>query len=194
MQGYDSSPCMRHRARRHRPKFNLLMGRAAGTVRAGAAVHPDHAAAGGPRRRREDEQVERQLHRPHRAGERIFGKGMSISDELMWNYYELLVQAGGGHRSPGPVRQQTDESARRQSGAHRDCRALQLTSRCRACLCRVRGPRKTGAAPSKCRRSPSIAPKTECSPRRSRSRPTSSPARAEAGRLIEVAASRWTVK
>ena len=52
-------------------KFNLLVGRdLQEAVRPGAAVHPDHAAAGRPRRRREDVQVARQLHRHQRAGER----------------------------------------------------------------------------------------------------------------------------
>ena len=70
MQGYDSVALKsRPRARRHRPEVQPAgRPRAAGGVRAGAAVHPDDAAARGPRRRREDVQVQGQLHRHHRAG------------------------------------------------------------------------------------------------------------------------------
>jgi tyrosyl-tRNA synthetase len=73
-------------------KFNLLVGRApAAGIRPGAAVHPDHAAARGPGRRREDVQEQGQLHRHHRAdANTMFAKLLSISDELMWRYFTLL--------------------------------------------------------------------------------------------------------
>ena len=58
---------VRHRARRHRPEIQPAgRPRAAARLRPGAAVHPDDAAARGPRRRREDVEVEGQLHRHHR--------------------------------------------------------------------------------------------------------------------------------
>jgi tyrosyl-tRNA synthetase len=75
--------------------FNLLVGRELhARVRAGAAGRPDHAAARRAGRRREDVEVARQLHRHRRAAGEIFGKLMSISDELMWKYYLL------SHRPP----------------------------------------------------------------------------------------------
>ena len=52
-------------------KFNLLVGRELQKrLRPGAAVHPDHAAARGHRRRGEDVEVARQLHRHRRAARR----------------------------------------------------------------------------------------------------------------------------
>ena len=45
----------------------------------------------GTRRRAEDEQVARQLHRHQRSAEEQFGKVMSISDDMMWRYYELAT-------------------------------------------------------------------------------------------------------
>ena len=68
MQGYDSVALeVRHRARRHRPEVQPAgRPRAAARLRPGAAVHPDDAAARRPRRRREDVEVEGQLHRHHR--------------------------------------------------------------------------------------------------------------------------------
>ena len=49
----------------------------------------------GSGRRSEDEQVAGQLHRYQRnARIDIFGKMMSISDDLMWRYYELLSGQG----------------------------------------------------------------------------------------------------
>ena len=61
----------RRRARRHRPEVQPA-GRpgAAAPLRAGAAVHPDAAAARGSRRRQQDVEVARQLRRHHRAAER----------------------------------------------------------------------------------------------------------------------------
>ncbi len=61
-------PRKRPRARRHRPEVQpARRPRAAGRVRPGAAVHPDHAAARRPRRRREDVEEQGQHHRHHRA-------------------------------------------------------------------------------------------------------------------------------
>jgi tyrosyl-tRNA synthetase len=41
----------------------------------------------------------------------IFGKVMSISDELMWRYYTLLSFADGGSRRASPVDRRRQESA-----------------------------------------------------------------------------------
>ena len=83
-------------------KFNLLVGRELQKhYRAGAAVHPHHAAAGRARRRQQDVQVARQLRRHHRERRsEMFGKLMSISDELMWRYIELLVVRVAGDDQP----------------------------------------------------------------------------------------------
>ena len=53
-------------------------------------MHPDHAAAGGHRRRREDVKSKGNFIGISEAPESMFGKLMSISDTLMWRYYELL--------------------------------------------------------------------------------------------------------
>ncbi len=56
---------------RHRPEVQPAgRPRAAAPLRAGAAVHPDPAAARGPRRRQQDVEVARQLRRHHRGAER----------------------------------------------------------------------------------------------------------------------------
>ena len=52
-------------------RFNLLVGREiAASLRPGAAMHPDDAAARRARRRREDVEKQKQLHRHHGAGVR----------------------------------------------------------------------------------------------------------------------------
>ncbi len=69
MQGYDCGGAPeRPGTGRHRPEIQPAHGPppAAG-IRPGAAVHPDHAAARRPGRRREDEQVQEQLHRHQRG-------------------------------------------------------------------------------------------------------------------------------
>ena len=93
-QAYDSVALRgRLRTRRDRPEVQPAgRPRHHAGVRAGAAGHPDHAAPGGNRRGREDEQIARQLRRASRkAPEDIFGKVMSISDALMFRYWELLT-------------------------------------------------------------------------------------------------------
>ena len=93
MQGYDSVALRsRPRARRHRPEIQPAgRPRAAGRVRAGAAVHHDDAAARGPRRRREDVEEQRTTTSPSPSRPNaMFAKLMSISDELMWKYFDLL--------------------------------------------------------------------------------------------------------
>ncbi len=69
MQGYDSVAHEgRRRTRRHRPEVQPAgRPRAAEALRPGAAVRPDHAAAGGAGRREQDVQVARQLHRHRRV-------------------------------------------------------------------------------------------------------------------------------
>jgi tyrosyl-tRNA synthetase len=93
MQGYDSVALKSDlELGRHRPEVQPA-GRpppAAG-IRPGAAVHPDDAAAGRAGRRREDVQEQGQLHRHHRAGEQMFAKVLSISDDLMWRWYDAAV-------------------------------------------------------------------------------------------------------
>ena len=109
-------------------KFNLLVGpRAAEGVRPGAAVHPDHAAARRPRRRREDVEVARTTTSasPSRPTT-MFAKLMIISDMLMWRYYELLSfrtleprsRSSSGSRSRAQsARRQGDAGARKSSRA-----------------------------------------------------------------------------
>ena len=73
--------------------FNLLVGRDLMREygQEPQVVH-HHAAARRARRRREDVEVPRQLHRHQRSRPtQIFGKVMSISDELMWKYYTLCT-------------------------------------------------------------------------------------------------------
>ena len=73
-------------------KFNLLVGRELQKqLRPGAAVHPHHAAARGARRhaRRCRSRSATTSASPSRRRS-MFGKLMSISDELMWRYIELL--------------------------------------------------------------------------------------------------------
>ena len=78
----------------------------------------------------------------------MFGKLMSISDELMWRYYELL-----SFRPPDDDREAEarvrggPQSARRQGRARAgDRRALPLAGRGRACARRVRGAVPAGRA------------------------------------------------
>ena len=72
-------------------KFNLLVGRA---LQGEYGQEPQCILTmpllEGLGRRREDVEVQGQLRRHHRAGEQMFGKLMSISDELMWRYFALL--------------------------------------------------------------------------------------------------------
>ena len=72
-------------------KFNLLVGR---ELQRHYGQEPQCILTmpllEGPRRRREDVEVEGQLHRHHRSAPEMFGKLMSISDALMWRYFELL--------------------------------------------------------------------------------------------------------
>ena len=93
VQGYDSVALeARRRARRNRPEVQSA-GRppAAGELRPGAADRHDGAAARRTRRRQQDVEIARQLHRHQRSRRTcMFGKLMSISDDLMWRYFELL--------------------------------------------------------------------------------------------------------
>ena len=57
---------------------------------AGTAVHSHDAAARRPRRRREDVEVEGHYVGISEQPNDMFGKLMSISDTLMWRYFELL--------------------------------------------------------------------------------------------------------
>ena len=73
-------------------KFNLLLRtRAAAPLRPAAADRAHHAAAGRPRRRAEDVQVYGNYVGITEPPQEMFGKLMSINDELMWRYYELLT-------------------------------------------------------------------------------------------------------
>ena len=73
-------------------KFNLLMGRELQRdYGAAAADRADHAAAGRLRRRAEDVEVLGNYIGINEAPQEMFGKLMSISDDLMWRYYELLT-------------------------------------------------------------------------------------------------------
>jgi tyrosyl-tRNA synthetase len=86
----------RHRAGRHRSEVQPAgRPRVAEALRPGAAVRPDDAPAGGTGRRQQDVEVARAitLALPESPTE-IFGKLMSVSDELMWRYYELLSFRG----------------------------------------------------------------------------------------------------
>ena len=78
----------------------------------------------------------------------IFGKVMSISDELMWNYYELLfkpVADIAAVKARCDSKQMNPRDAK--GGArHRDCRALRRKPM-PTVPCRVPEARKTGAAP-----------------------------------------------
>ena len=93
VQGYDSVALQgRRRARRHGPEVQPARRPAAsGSVRPGAAGRDHDAAARGARWRQQDVEVAGQLHRrsPSHADD-MFGKLMSISDELMWRYFDLL--------------------------------------------------------------------------------------------------------
>ena len=73
-------------------KFNLLVGRQLQeSYGQEPQVRHHDAAARRPRRRQQDVEVARQLRRHQRARRTsMFGKLMSISDELMWRYFELL--------------------------------------------------------------------------------------------------------
>ena len=82
-------------------KFNLLVGRhAAGSLRAGAAGRDDDAAARrAPTASTRCRSPSATTSASPRTADSMFGKVMSISDELMWRYFELLiVPAAGGHR------------------------------------------------------------------------------------------------
>ena len=104
---------VRRRARRHRPEVQPAGGpRAAAPVRPGAAVHPDDAAARRARRRQEDVEVARQLHRHHRAAERHVRQGdvdLRRADVALlraavvparWTEIATLKREGGGGRNP----------------------------------------------------------------------------------------------
>ena len=80
----------------------------------------------------------------------IFGKVMSISDELMWNYYELL-------RSPpvadiAAVKTKCESKQMNPASDAKVALAIEIAARftsagrCRACVRRIEA-RKTGAAP-----------------------------------------------
>ena len=53
-------------------------------------MHPDHAAAGGDGWRRKDVQIKGNYIGISESPDSMFGKLMSISDTLMWRYFELL--------------------------------------------------------------------------------------------------------
>ena len=73
-------------------KFNLLVGREiAARLRPAAADCRHDAASRRPRRRRQDVEVEGQLHRHHRAAQSHVPQDDGISDALMWRYWELLT-------------------------------------------------------------------------------------------------------
>jgi tyrosyl-tRNA synthetase len=74
----------------NRPEFNLLVGRAL-RPNTEAPVHHDDALLEVP------DGVEKmsveEITSRHRPLNDMFGKLMSISDELMWKYYDLLRKA-----------------------------------------------------------------------------------------------------
>ena len=72
-------------------KFNLLVGRELQQqLRPGAAVHPDDAAARGLDGVEKMSKSQGNYVGITEAPTEMFGKLMSISDDLMWRYYELL--------------------------------------------------------------------------------------------------------
>ena len=81
------------RARRHRPALQpQRRPRHHAGLRSRAADRDDDAAARGARRRREDvEEPAATTSASTDAPSEMFGKLMSISDELMWKYYTLLT-------------------------------------------------------------------------------------------------------
>ena len=69
-------------------KFNLLMGRhAAGRIRPGTAVHPDHAAAGRPDGVEKMSKSKNNYIGISEDPNTMFAKVLSISDVLMWKWY-----------------------------------------------------------------------------------------------------------
>jgi len=72
-------------------KFNLLCGRELQRHYGRSADRPHDADSRGVGRRAENVQIARQCHRHQRAAAEMYGKLMSISDELMWKYWVLLT-------------------------------------------------------------------------------------------------------
>ena len=71
--------------------FNLLVGRTLmGQVRPRTAVHPDRAAAGRLGRVRKMSKSYGNYIGINEPAADQFGKAMSVSDDLMWRYYELI--------------------------------------------------------------------------------------------------------
>ena len=82
------------------------------------------------------------------APNEMFGKLMSISDELMWRYYELFVVPSAGRDREAQARvRRRPQSARREGRARAgDRRALPFAGRRGACARRVRGAVPAGRA------------------------------------------------
>jgi hypothetical protein len=83
-------------------KFNLLVGRELQQrIWPGTAVHPDHAAARGPGRRRQDVEVEEQLHRHHRAAQRdVRQADVDLRHADVEVLHAAVVPADGRDRAP----------------------------------------------------------------------------------------------
>ena len=112
----------RRRARRHRPEVQPAgRPRAAAPLRPGAAVHPDacrcsRASTASTRCRSRSTTTSASPRPPSE----MFGKLMSISDELMWRYYELLSFAldemrGSTNAPTGAIRATRKVGSRRRS-------------------------------------------------------------------------------
>ena len=125
VQGYDSVATEGRRgAGRHRPEVQPADGaRAAEALRPAAAVHPDHAAAGrdwtASTRCRKSLGNYIGINEPPQE---IFGKLMSVSDELMWRYIELLsfeplatVEGWKRQVAEGAIRATSRSASRRKS-------------------------------------------------------------------------------
>ena len=78
-------------------KFNLLVGRDVQQRTGSAAGRADDADAAGPDGVQQDVEVLGQLHRGHRAPGGEYGKTMSLPDEALDGWYELLA----GEPAPG---------------------------------------------------------------------------------------------
>ena len=92
VQGYDSVALKgRPRTRRHRPEIQPADGaRTAEALRPAAAVHTHDAAAGGLDGVNKMSKSLGNYVGINESPKEIFGKLMSVSDELMWRYIELL--------------------------------------------------------------------------------------------------------